>query len=78
MDRLVGLRARLALHFEEDLVKVQTPQFLAYSVGDFFVPHQDDNAEPDAPEFLRNRRVSAVILLNPGDYEGGLLTLLGH
>ena len=73
----------LAKHFGRGLVGIQTPQFLVYREGDFFRPHPDDSKNPDAPDFVRQRSVSAVVFLNgatPGDpagYSGGSLTFFG-
>jgi SM-20-related protein len=74
-DRLDAWRERLTDHFGERLTARQEAQFLGYSPGDFFKPHQDCGAVATDPPFLLKRRVSVVILLNPGEYEGGLLTL---
>ena len=57
--------------------------FCVYREGDFFRPHEDDSKKPDAPDFVRQRSVSAVVFLNgatPGDpagYSGGSLTFFG-
>jgi SM-20-related protein len=74
-NRLIEWRPRLVDHFGVPLGDCQEPQFLAYSVGDFFRPHRDRGTGPLDPEPARNRRLSVVILLNPGEYEGGALTL---
>lgn len=74
-SRLIDWRPRLVAHFEVPLGECQEPQFLAYSVGDFFRPHRDRGTSPLDPEPARNRRLSVVILLNSGEYEGGALTL---
>jgi predicted 2-oxoglutarate/Fe(II)-dependent dioxygenase YbiX len=73
----------LAKHFERALVGVQQPQFLLYRAGDFFRAHPDDSKKPDAPDFVRQRSVSAVVFLNaattgePAGYSGGSLTFYG-
>ena len=73
----------LAKHFGRGLVGMQTPQFLVYREGDFFRAHPDDSKEPDAPDFVRQRSVSAVVFLNgatpgePAGYSGGSLTFYG-
>ena len=73
----------LAKHFERRLVGMQAPQFLLYREGDFFRPHPDDSENPEAPDFVRQRSVSAVVFLNgatPGEptgYSGGSLTFYG-
>ena len=75
--RLDEWMPRLSARFAVELTVRQEPQFLAYSVGHFFAPHLDCAVNPSDPGFLLNRRVSVVILVNPGDYEGGILTLHG-
>jgi len=80
---LLELMPRLGTHFERTLAGMQKPQFLLYREGDFFRPHPDDSESPDAPDFVRQRSISAVVFLNgaaPGDpagYSGGLLTFYG-
>jgi len=62
----------------------ERPQFLCYRTGDFFHPHRDARDEPDAPDFLKARRLSVVLFLNDeadeahGEtYSGGALTFGG-
>jgi predicted 2-oxoglutarate/Fe(II)-dependent dioxygenase YbiX len=80
---LVEALPRLATHFGRRLTGMQAPQFLVYRVGDFFRPHHDDSEEPEAPDFVRQRAVSAVVFLNsdgpsePGGFSGGSLTFFG-
>ena len=82
-EKLLEAVPRLAKHFERGLVGVQAPQFLVYREGDFFRPHEDDSKKPDAPDFVRQRSVSAVVFLNgatpgePAGYSGGSLTFYG-
>ena len=82
-DELQKAIPGLAKHFERALVGAQPPQFLLYREGDFFRPHPDDSESPDAPEFVRQRSVSAVVFLNgttpgePAGYSGGSLTFYG-
>ena len=82
-EKLLEAVPGLAKHFERGLVGMQAPQFLVYREGDFFRPHEDDSEKPDAPDFVRQRSVSAVVFLNgatPGDpagYSGGSLTFFG-
>ena len=78
---LAALRPRLAEHFAVELGDHETPQFLAYSKGDFFRAHQDNSHDPALAEFIRRRRVSVVLFLSrqtrfpePGSYCGGELT----
>ena len=82
-EELLEAVPRLANHFERGLVGMQAPQFLLYREGDFFRPHEDDSKKPDAPDFVRQRSVSAVVFLNgatpgePAGYSGGSLTFFG-
>jgi predicted 2-oxoglutarate/Fe(II)-dependent dioxygenase YbiX len=74
---------RLAQHFGVRLAGMQAPQFLLYREGDFFRPHHDDSEETEAPDFVTQRSVSAVVFLNgdgagePDGYSGGSLTFFG-
>lgn len=83
-ERLLALKPALERHFDATLSGCQKPQFLIYREGDFFRAHPDNSTDPDAPEFVKERQVSAVIFLNnesedsaPGSYGGGSLTLYG-
>jgi len=82
-EKLLEAVPRLASHFERRLVDIQAPQFLLYREGDFFRAHEDDSKRPEAPDFVRQRSVSAVVFLNsddPGEsagYSGGSLTFFG-
>ena len=59
---------------------MQPPQFLLYREGDFFAPPGRQHRS-DAPGFVRQRSVSAVVFLNgrrePTNYSGGSLTFYG-
>jgi len=82
-DELLKAVPGLAKHFGRPLAGMQTPQFLLYREGDFFRAHPDDSTKPDAPDFVRQRSVSAVVFLNgatpgePAGYAGGSLTFYG-
>jgi predicted 2-oxoglutarate/Fe(II)-dependent dioxygenase YbiX len=83
-QRLASVMPEVERHYGITLRHVQTLQFLVYREGDFFGPHSDSSESDDAAEFLRARRVAAVIFLNgEGDpakseaYRGGALTLYG-
>jgi len=72
----------LAQHFDRKLVGMQQPQFLLYGEGNFFRPHRDDSEKQDAPGFVRQRSISAVVFLNDATeesdgYSGGSLTFYG-
>lgn len=83
-ERLQGLKPALESHFNLVLTGCDTPQFLVYKEGDFFCPHRDQGREPVDPQYLQDRRVSAVVFLNghceepgPDSYAGGSLKLYG-
>jgi SM-20-related protein len=83
-ERLQGLKPALESHFHLVLTGCETPQFLVYREGDFFRQHLDHGPEPDDPQYLKDRRVSAVVFLNgqaeepgPDSYCGGSLKLYG-
>jgi predicted 2-oxoglutarate/Fe(II)-dependent dioxygenase YbiX len=57
-------RESIAGHFVVNLTGFEEPQFLRYSVGDFFVAHQDGNTGLVNLESDRTRRVSVTIFLN--------------
>ena len=83
-ERLRGLMPALESHFHLVLTGCETPQFLVYKEGDFFRQHLDHGPEPDDPQYLKDRRVSAVVFLNgqaeepgPDAYCGGSLKLYG-
>lgn len=78
------LKPKVESHFDLKLHDCEHPQFLSYGVGDFFRPHSDGSASPDAAEYLRRRRVSVVVFLNDrrndnheNDFDGGDLVLYG-
>ncbi|HEX8617592.1 MAG TPA: 2OG-Fe(II) oxygenase [Thermoanaerobaculia bacterium] len=76
--KLEEQRAALARHFEQSVDEIETPQFLRYTAGDFFVAHQDGNT-PLIRDETRFRKISIVIFISPpGDYEGGELLLHGR
>lgn len=83
-ERLLGIRPALEEHFQVELERCQTLQFLVYREGAFYDPHRDSSDQPDAhPDFPR-RKVSTVLFLNgesheatPDSYTGGSLALYG-
>lgn len=82
--RLLDARAALGRRFGFELNDCQGPAYLIYKPGDFFELHKDDTHEPEAPNFIRTRRVSAVIFLSDedaggatGEYAGGSLAFYG-
>ena len=75
--RLQGLRPALESHFNLRLTGCETPQFLIYKKGDFFLPHQDSSAEPEDPPHIKARRVSVVIFLNGETEEPGVPSYTG-
>lgn len=81
---LLALQLRLEKHFHATLADCETPQFLAYREGDFFLAHTDSSTSTDAHEYIQQRRVSVVIFLNgesqiaeQDTYTGGALTFYG-
>ncbi len=72
----------LARHFGVSLSSFEVPQYLLYREGDFFYPHTDSSNEPDAHEYIRDRKVSLVLFVNghseeprEGSFGGGELVL---
>lgn len=83
-DLLEQVKPQLAAHFEKELTGFERPQFLLYKPGDFYRKHADNSTRPDAPQYIRARRVSIVIFLNDesnnlthGSYAGGSLIIYG-
>lgn len=83
-EHLLAVKPLVERHFNLAINGCQTPDFLVYKAGDFFRPHKDVNDDPECPDELKRRRVSAVIFLNgqaeetePDSYRGGSLTLYG-
>jgi SM-20-related protein len=82
-ELLVNAGPTLASHFRQELDGAQKPQFLLYREGDFFRAHPDSSDQPGAADFVRQRRVSAVVFLNgatpdePAGYSGGSLVFYG-
>jgi predicted 2-oxoglutarate/Fe(II)-dependent dioxygenase YbiX len=83
IERLSGLRPSLETHFNVTLQKCQQPQFLVYRAGDFFKAHEDNSLDPEAPDYVKDRKVSVVLFLNSESetesegYSGGSLTFYG-
>jgi SM-20-related protein len=80
-ERLTSLVPALRKHFGTALYDCEKPQFLLYKEKDYFRPHQDLSPRANAPEYLKNRKVSLVIFLNgqarrpaADCYGGGALT----
>jgi predicted 2-oxoglutarate/Fe(II)-dependent dioxygenase YbiX len=83
-SRLLGLKPALASRFGVDLTGCQTPQFLVYRPGDFYLAHADNAGDPAAPDNIRARKVSTVVFLNgqaeetgADGYGGGALAFCG-
>jgi len=77
--RLMERKPEIEAYFGAPLGECESPQFLRYEEGDYFVPHQDGNT-PMVWDESRFRRISAVMFLNPrtnapadGAYGGGEL-----
>ena len=83
-DCLMALKPKMEEHFKIPLSDCESPQFLVYKEGDYFLPHRDRKDEPSMPEYVKKRQVSIVIFLNgeskepaPDSYAGGALTFYG-
>lgn len=86
-EHLSALQPTLEQHFNLTFSGYQCPLFYRYNPGGFFAAHQDCSDTPDAPAYLRDRRVSIIIFLNrpaleseeirEGTYRGGALTFYG-
>jgi predicted 2-oxoglutarate/Fe(II)-dependent dioxygenase YbiX len=82
-SRLSSIRPQLETHFKVALTRCQSPVVLSYSVGDFFRAHVDGGDDPDLPETIRGRKVSAVVFINrdaeegPDTFSGGALVFYG-
>ena len=62
-SRLMEIKPRIARHFDVELSGCQEPAFLVYRPGDFFSAHADGGDDPDEPDNIRARKISAVIFL---------------
>jgi SM-20-related protein len=74
----------LSRHFDLPLRGFEPLKFVRYRPGDFYAAHTDASDSPSAPEYVRQRRVTAVLFLNgqsedgsAASYAGGELTLFG-
>lgn len=83
-ERLLAIKPAVENHFNLKLTDCVTPHLLTYKKGDFFKPHRDGDTAPDAPKFVRERRLSAIIFLNNtakqptrNSFCGGKLVLYG-
>lgn len=62
--RLLAIKPILEDYFHLPMTSLQKLLFYRYTKGSFFSVHQDCSSEPDAPEFLKQRRVSVILFLN--------------
>ncbi|HEV7892980.1 MAG TPA: 2OG-Fe(II) oxygenase [Pyrinomonadaceae bacterium] len=83
-DKLLAKCEDFSRCFGVELTDCQEPTFLVYKPGDFFEPHRDYTENQNAPDNIKQRRVSAVVFLGDeaaggveGDYEGGALAFYG-
>lgn len=83
-ERLLARCDEFTRRFGVEIGDCQEPTFLVYKPGDFFEPHRDYTESRNAPESIRQRRVSAVVFLGDeasdgveGEYEGGSLAFYG-
>ena len=59
----------LARHFGVELSRFESPQYLLYREGDYFYAHTDSSDDPEAHEYIRDRKVSLVLFVNGGSEE---------
>jgi predicted 2-oxoglutarate/Fe(II)-dependent dioxygenase YbiX len=64
VERLAMMARVIAVHFNVDLVDVESPAFVRYRTGDYFGPHVDNIQHPLQPEPGRRRQVSVTAFLN--------------
>lgn len=86
-QRLLAIKPQLEQHFQLPLNDCQAPSFYRYSQGDFFKPHRDNSGVTNAPQFIKERKLSVIIFLNQQSsqfqgsqnytYEGGELIFYG-
>jgi SM-20-related protein len=83
-EKLLARREGLSLSFGVGLEGCQGPTFLIYRPGDFFEPHRDDSKRENAPDTLKQRKVSTIVFLGDesargveGEYDGGSLAFYG-
>lgn len=84
-ERLLQAAPAVERHFSVELDGCERPQFLLYREGDFIGRHSDGAQEAEAPEWLRQRAISAVVFLNDqrddpsvdDAFCGGALTFYG-
>lgn len=81
VERLEGIREKLADKFGLRLGEMESPQVLAYGRGGHFSVHQDSGDDASYPSYIRKRVLSLVLFLNSpspalhdGMYGGGTLT----
>jgi SM-20-related protein len=82
--RLTGIMGELEDYFKTPLSRPQEPRFLYYTKGGFFKRHVDKGMNPQNPQEVKDRKVSAIVFLNdesdtPGDdcYTGGSFIIYG-
>jgi predicted 2-oxoglutarate/Fe(II)-dependent dioxygenase YbiX len=85
VNRKLGeLMPEISERFEQPLTGVQPVKFTRYDTGDYYRIHTDITNDPNAPELLKERKVSVIVFLSQesetpdeGDYCGGNLTFYG-
>lgn len=82
--RLKAVLPEVERQYSLPLTGLQSLQFLVYRQGDFFSAHSDGDDSDDAADFVRARRVAAIVFLNgesgtenSNGYQGGALTFYG-
>jgi predicted 2-oxoglutarate/Fe(II)-dependent dioxygenase YbiX len=83
-ERLIAIRPQVANYFSLELNSEEGLLFYRYRKEGFFIAHRDRSDRLDAPDYLKQRRVSIVIFLNemsdeplPKCYGGGHLVFYG-
>ena len=83
-EKLIELMPQAANHFGVELSGCQAVKFAVYRVGDYFKTHADTVEWENAPQEIKERKVSVVIFLNQettvpqeNSYCGGQLTFHG-
>jgi SM-20-related protein len=63
-DRLTGIMGELEDYFKIPLSHPQKPCFLYYREDGFFKRHIDKGINPQNPQEVKDRKVSAIVFLN--------------
>ena len=82
--QLRDVKPSIEAHFHIPLADCESPQFLTYGPGHFYVPHTDSTDDAAAPAEIKQRKISVVVFLNASTttpdsqgYDGGALVFYG-